>query len=137
MVLPGNSQWSVVDVTADGTWVRLRLSNGLQGWVLRTLLVEAAAFPAPQPPLATGVPSPTSTPVILLLTTPTPGPTAVAADGTTRHRVTATDTLATIAQQYYGQQRLWTLIYDANRAVIGDNPNAIPVGVELVIPPQP
>ena len=137
MVLPGNSQWSVVDVTADGTWVRLRLSNGLQGWVLRTLLVEAAAFPAPQPPLATGVPSPTSTPVILLLTTPTPGPTAIAADGTTRHRVTATDTLATIAQQYYGQQRLWTLIYDANRAVIGDNPNAIPVGVELVIPPQP
>lgn len=137
MVLPGNTKWSVVDVTADGTWVRLRLSNGLQGWVLRTLLVEAAAFPTPLQPLATALPAATSTPVILLLTTPTPAPTAVATDGSTRHRVTATDTLATIAQQYYGQQRLWTLIYNANRAVIGDDPNAIPVGVELVIPPQP
>ncbi len=137
MVLPGDTQWPVVDVTADGAWVRLRLSNGLQGWVLRTLLVEAAAFPTPSVPLATPIPTATTTPVILLLATPSGVPSPVATDGSTRHRIAATDTLATIAQQYYGQQSLWTLIYQTNLELIGADPNAIPVGVELIIPPRP
>jgi len=53
------------------------------------------------------------------------------------HRVNAADTLATIAKQYYGNQGLWRLIYEANREHIGDDPNAIPIGAELVIPPPP
>ena len=51
------------------------------------------------------------------------------------HRIQATDTLATIAEAYYGAQRHWRLIYEANRTLIGDDPNAIPVGAELMIPP--
>lgn len=42
-----------------------------------------------------------------------------------------------IAQQEYGDGSKWTVIYDANRAVLGSNPNVIPVGVQLHIPPIP
>lgn len=136
-VLPGGSAWGVLGVTDDREWVQLQLPNGLRGWVLRTLLTEAAAFPTPIQPPPTPMPTPTTTPVIVLLATPVGTPGVIAPDGATRHLTTATDTLATIAQRYYGQQRLWTLIYAANQERIGPDPNVIPVGVELVIPPEP
>ncbi len=44
------------------------------------------------------------------------------------------DTLALIAQNFYGDGNLWQLIYDANRNTIGDNPNQLQVGMVLVIP---
>ncbi|MBD0347423.1 MAG: LysM peptidoglycan-binding domain-containing protein, partial [Coleofasciculus sp. Co-bin14] len=44
------------------------------------------------------------------------------------------DTLALIAQKFYGDGNLWQLIYDANRNTIGDNPNQLQVGMVLVIP---
>ncbi|MCB0063245.1 MAG: transporter substrate-binding domain-containing protein [Caldilineaceae bacterium] len=53
------------------------------------------------------------------------------------HRVRATDALTSIAKEYYGQQAFWPLIYEANRETIGDDPNIIPVGAELVIPVKP
>lgn len=136
-VLPGGTAWRVLGVTDDREWVQLQLPDGLRGWVLRTLLTEAAAFPTPIQPPPTPMPTPTATPVIVLLATPVGTPGVVAPDGSTRHLTTATDTLATIAQRYYGQQRLWTLIYAANQTLIGPDPNVIPVGVALVIPPEP
>lgn len=44
------------------------------------------------------------------------------------------DTLALIAQKFYGDGNLWQLIYDANRNTIGPDPNQIQVGMGLVIP---
>jgi 3D (Asp-Asp-Asp) domain-containing protein len=44
------------------------------------------------------------------------------------------DTLALIAQKFYGDGNLWQLIYDANRNTIGPDPNQIQVGMVLVIP---
>ena len=46
------------------------------------------------------------------------------------------DTLGTIAQKFYNDPTLWRKIYEANRAAIGDNPDAIKVGMQLRIPPK-
>jgi len=111
--------------------------------------VTTATVPATVTAKASSILIPTVTPVAAEVTTnltPVITPTTVAvATPTPRllfatdtiHRIAATDSLASIALQYYGEQRLWTLIYEANRAIIGDDPNVIPVGVELVIPPKP
>lgn len=44
------------------------------------------------------------------------------------------DTLSVIAQKFYGDANSWQIIYDANRSVIGDNPDQIFPGQNLVIP---
>jgi hypothetical protein len=45
------------------------------------------------------------------------------------------DTLPSIAQKEYGDSNLWHLLFDANKAIIGDNPSVLKVGTELKIPP--
>jgi nucleoid-associated protein YgaU len=109
-VLAGGTAWPVVTIAADGQWVEVQLPAGVRAWVALPLLVPAAALAPLQP-------TPTTTPTPLAI-----------------HRVQATDTLASIAEEYYGAQRNWRLIYEANRTLIGDDPNALPVGVDLVIP---
>lgn len=47
------------------------------------------------------------------------------------------DTLTSIAQRAYGNGNLWPLIYNANKQVIGSNPNLIQAGQVLQIPPAP
>ena len=49
------------------------------------------------------------------------------------HTVTKRDTLYAIARTYYGDQRRWKDIYEANRNEISD-PNRIRVGQRLLIP---
>jgi len=44
------------------------------------------------------------------------------------------DCLWHIAQKYYGSGGKWRVIYDANRGVIGCNPNLIYAGQRLVLP---
>ena len=44
------------------------------------------------------------------------------------------DTLYGIAEQIYGDGNEWEKIYQANQAVIGDNPDLIQPGQELTIP---
>ena len=53
-----------------------------------------------------------------------------------KHTVAAGESLAAIAQKYYGSssKESWMKIYNANRFTIGDNPSAIKVGQELTIP---
>lgn len=46
------------------------------------------------------------------------------------------DTLFLIAQKVYGDGDRWREIYEANRGVIGSNPEQIQVGMVLVIPGQ-
>ena len=50
-----------------------------------------------------------------------------------QHTVVKNDTLYALARMYYGDQRRWKEIYEANRSSISD-PNKIRVGQRLVIP---
>jgi colicin import membrane protein len=56
-----------------------------------------------------------------------------------KHVWTKEDTYASLAQKYYGsfKEPYWRLIYDHNKAIIGNHPNAIRVGLEIEIPPLP
>lgn len=50
------------------------------------------------------------------------------------HKVVSGENLSFISQKYYNTQANWRLIYEANQAVIGDNPSLIRVGQVLRIP---
>ena len=80
--------------------------------------------PSPLPPSPTPpAPPPSPTPPL-----PPPGPSA------TIYTVVRGDTLSGIAGRFYGNQSRWKQIYDANRGVIGSNPNLIKPGQVLTIP---
>jgi nucleoid-associated protein YgaU len=51
-----------------------------------------------------------------------------------KHVVVAGDTLSAIAKKYYDDAGQYMKIYEANKDVIGDNPDLIQPGMELVIP---
>ncbi len=86
----------------------------------RFLTAIAPAPPQEEPPTAPGEEPPQP---------PTNG------TGQKSYVVQPGDTLSKIAQQIYGDFRLWSLIYDANRDQIS-NPSLIRVGMELQIPAQ-
>jgi nucleoid-associated protein YgaU len=68
---------------------------------------------------------------------PAASPTAAPPSGPgEQYTVEAGDTLATIANKFYGDPALWRPIYEANRAAIGENPDAIQVGTQIRIPPK-
>ena len=50
------------------------------------------------------------------------------------HVIASGETLSEIAQAYYGKARYWQEIYQANRALIGDDPAELVVGTRLVMP---
>jgi nucleoid-associated protein YgaU len=75
-------------------------------------------------PAASVVPSP-SAPIAV--------PSEVAATST-EYVVQPGDTLRSIAEDQYGDASQWPRIYDANRDVIGPNPDALVAGTKLVIP---
>jgi nucleoid-associated protein YgaU len=52
----------------------------------------------------------------------------------TEHVVASGESLSVIAQNYYGSANDWPRIYQANKALIGDNPDRIRVGQKLKIP---
>lgn len=83
------------------------------------LTIPAATTDAPKP---VNVPAPT-----------TPASTATAT-GEKIHVVASGDTLAALARTYYGNPGLWETIYDANKKTIGDDPEALKVGMKLTIP---
>lgn len=69
---------------------------------------------------------------------PSPSPAAKPSSGPGEsYEVQAGDTLASIAERFYEDRALWEVIYDANRDVIGADPDAIQVGMNLRIPPKP
>jgi len=131
VVLSGGTNWPFVSLSPDRQWVQVQLSEQLMGWVSTQFVLEAHLLPS--------APTATSTPLVLpSAERSTPATTATPLRLFTTqitHRVDADDTLASIALRYYQDQSRWQLIYEANREIIGDDPNAIPVGAELVIPP--
>lgn len=66
--------------------------------------------------------------LIIPTLSPTPGAIYIVQQG---------DSLTSIAQRAYGNANQWPLIYNANRQVIGNNPNVIQTGQVLHIPPAP
>lgn len=52
------------------------------------------------------------------------------------YEIQANDNLSTVAERYYNDPTLWRVIYNYNRDKIGDNPNAIQVGMVIQIPPK-
>lgn len=44
------------------------------------------------------------------------------------------DTLSKISKRYYGSANQWNKIYEANRDVLGNNPDFLRLGTKLIIP---
>jgi LysM repeat protein len=65
------------------------------------------------------------------------GRKALEASNARSHTVVAGDSLSRIARSYYGDMHKWPVIFEANRAVIGRNPNIIKPGEKLIIPELP
>jgi nucleoid-associated protein YgaU len=95
-------------------------SNGRPTIVVPTL---AAA------PSVASSPAPTRAATVVAAASPAPGPAA-------EYVVHPGDTLRSIAQQQYGDAEQWPKIYDANRDVIGSDPDALKAGTTLHIPPS-
>ena len=55
------------------------------------------------------------------------------------HTVKDGDTLSHLALKYYGHatKPYWMVIYEANKTLIGDNPNKVKLGITLKIPELP
>ena len=53
------------------------------------------------------------------------------------HVVVRGDWLSKIAQRYYGDMRKWPVIFEANRDIIGENPNLIEPGQRFLVPNLP
>ncbi len=50
------------------------------------------------------------------------------------HRIADGETLSSIAELHYGSARHWNRLFEANRVVLKDNPDRLPLAVVLVIP---
>lgn len=50
------------------------------------------------------------------------------------HVVKAGDTLTGLAKKYYGDPKMYMILYEANKEVIGDDPDMIKIGMELKVP---
>lgn len=55
------------------------------------------------------------------------------------HTLTADETLSRLALKYYGHATppYWKLIYEANKELIGDNPNRVHSGMMIKVPALP
>ncbi len=65
------------------------------------------------------------------------GKKALERDGGRYHSVKPGDWLSKIAKTYYGDMHKWPVIFEANRDVIGKDPNLIRPGQNLLIPALP
>jgi nucleoid-associated protein YgaU len=92
----------------------------------RSLGPSAASDSASRPTFVVG-PSVSPTP----LASSSPSPPVVAAS---EYEVQPGDTLRSIAQEKYGDPEQWPRIYDANRDVIGSDPDRLQAGSRLRLP---
>ena len=83
------------------------------------------------------VATPAAAPAPSVSVVPSPSPTVAGGVGvasSTTYVVQPGDTLRSIAQEQYGDASQWPQIYDANRDVIGPDPDALIAGTTLTIP---
>ncbi|MCU0568851.1 MAG: LysM peptidoglycan-binding domain-containing protein [Oculatellaceae cyanobacterium Prado106] len=60
--------------------------------------------------------------------------TSTTQSGKTLYTVQVGDTLSSIAQRFYGNKERWHDIYEANRSVIGNDPNRLRAGIQIALP---
>ncbi|MDZ4831936.1 MAG: LysM peptidoglycan-binding domain-containing protein [Phycisphaerae bacterium] len=136
LVLEGETMSSIAEkyYGDKNKWQLIAKANPLidpRGMKLGTKLV----IPADAPKAATALTAPAAKPTV-----PAVAPasvTANAASGEKLHTVAAGETLMAIARNYYGSAGLWDVIYEANKATIGDEPESLKAGMKLVIPKKP
>lgn len=88
-----------------------------------------SALPSPQRPALSSPPAGAASPVV-----PAGSPTASGNQQT--YEIQPGDSMLTIAEQFYGDATQWRRIYDANRDVIGSNPDTLKPGTTIKIPPK-
>jgi nucleoid-associated protein YgaU len=110
--------------------------GGSQATVVSTA-PSASPVASPQRP-ALASPVTGSSPVVPAVSaSPTTATNAGGGGGNEQtYEIQSGDTLLSIAEQFYGDNSQWRKIYDANRDVIGSNPDALEVGTTLKIPPK-
>lgn len=127
----------LLQIVADDSFATLPLEAGQ---VL--FLPEEPPLP-PEPPPAVFVsveslPALPAAPAAPQPAKPAPKPAAQPVKNTQQaartYAVKSGDTLTAIAQQLYGDGSRWRAIYEANRNVIGSNPNLIRPSQKLVVP---
>jgi nucleoid-associated protein YgaU len=64
----------------------------------------------------------------------TPTSATPAAPAATEYEIKSGDSLSAIAKRFYGDATQWRKIYDANRDVMGDDPDKIYPGQKITIP---
>ncbi len=123
----------VVVVAIVGVWIGLSLGSRQGG----PLASQSGGNGRP----AIVVPTPGSAPALSPVPSPLAAPSSVVASGSPAPTVAATqyvvqpgDTLRSIALDEYGDAELWQTIYQANRSLIGPNPDALVAGTTLQIP---
>jgi LysM repeat protein len=155
--IQSNAQWQqaaftyLVATGADASFVDKTLRDYLQGVGLNlqgNALVSLALAKLGLPPEP--LPDAPALPVRPVTPTPTPArpapvrtpvkppakvtPKRVAKPQPRTYIVLPGDSLWKIAARYYGAGAQWPSIYNANRSVIGGNPNVIHTGMRLIIP---
>ncbi|TGE27253.1 LysM peptidoglycan-binding domain-containing protein [Hymenobacter metallicola] len=65
---------------------------------------------------------------------PAAAPAQPAAAKGVSYTVVSGDSLSKIAKNHYGDASKWHQIYEANKAIIGNNPDHIEVGQQLTLP---
>jgi hypothetical protein len=95
-------------------------ADGRPTIVVATAAAVASATPSPSVVAPTSVARSNATPAVA---------------GASEYVVKPGDTLRTIAQEQYGDAQLWPRIYQANRDVIGADPDALIAGTRLILPP--
>lgn len=50
------------------------------------------------------------------------------------HTVEEGETLQSLAARFYGSATEWQRLYEANRELLGDDPNLPPPGTDLLVP---
>ena len=130
-----SSSLEIASRTPEGSVVEATIVRRMEPE--RTSPLPATPSPSASPrdlgPLAISPqPSPLPSPSVA----PSPSPSPVPAGE--KYLVTAGDTLSRIARTKYGpeNERLFTLIRNANRALLEDG-DSLRIGMELVIPPPP
>jgi LysM repeat protein len=98
-------------------------------------------------PVAVPAARPSSPPTLSPATSLSPSPMTAQSGSAARgtfvrdpnrvHTVVSGDTLSKLARTFYGNMYKWPLIWEANRKVIGSNPDLIKPGQRLVIPRLP
>jgi hypothetical protein len=83
----------------------------------------------PADPVQATAPAPAPTPP------PATAPAAPAKPAATMVTVRRGDTLSGLAASNYGDWRYWPLLWQANRSVVGTNPNRLKRGAVLTVPP--